>query len=57
MEKYLKEVIGIYLILISPPPIPVFIRKLLMKPMFGIFTIEIKFNAYFWVFFKVFIDL
>ena len=48
MKKHLREVINNQLILNSPPPpIPEFIIYLLMKPMFSIFTLAIKFDCLF----------
>ena len=47
MERYLREVTGNSLTLYSPPLIPEFIIHLLTKPMFGIFTLAIKFDCLF----------
>ena len=48
MERYLREVIGNQLTLSSPLPlIPEFIIYLLIKPMFGVFTLVIKFECLF----------
>ena len=48
MERYLSEVIGNKLTLYSPPLlIPEFIIYLLIKPMFGVFTIAMKFDSLF----------
>ena len=47
MEKYLREVIGNLLTLNSLPFIPEFIIYLLIKPMFGVFTLAIKFDCLF----------
>ena len=48
MERYLREVIGNYLTLNSPPSlIPEFIIYLLIRPMFGVFTLAIKFDCLF----------
>ena len=57
MERYLREVIGNYLTLNSPLLIPEFIIYLLMKPMFGVFTLAIKYDSLFLGIFKVFINL
>ena len=56
MKRYLREVIGNQLILNIPPPplIPEFIIYLLMKSMFGIFTLAIKFHCLFLGIFKSF---
>ena len=55
MERYLREVTGNKLTLNSTPPplIPEFMIYLLMKPMFGVFTLAIKFD-YFRAFFQSF---
>ena len=54
MERYLREMMGILLRPNSPPPppppfplIPEFIIHLLIKPMFNIFTLAIKFDCLF----------
>ena len=47
MERYLREEVGNLLTLISPPFIPKFIKYLLIKPTFGIFTLAIKFDCLF----------
>ena len=51
MERYLREVIGNYITLNSPAPpppfIPEFIICLLIKPMFDVFTLAIKFDCLF----------
>ena len=49
MERYLREAIGNQLPLNSPPPplIPEFIIYLLIKPMFGVLTIAMKFDCLF----------
>ena len=48
MERCLREVIGNYLTLNSPPTlIPEFMIYLLIKPMFGVFTLAIKFDSLF----------
>ena len=47
MERYLREVIGNLLTLNSPPTIAKFIIYLLIKPMFGVFTLAIKFDCFF----------
>ena len=57
MKKILRQVNGNYVILNSPPPIPKFIICLLMKPMFSILTIAIKFDSLFLAIFRVLIDL
>ena len=49
-KKNLRLVIGNYLTLNSPPPpppIPKFVICLLMKPMFSVFTLAIKFDCLF----------
>ena len=57
MERYLREVIGNQLTLNSPPPlIPEFIKHLLIKPMFGVFTLAISFDCLFLGILKVLID-
>ena len=56
MERYLREVVGNLLTLNSPPP-PFnseFIIYLLIKPMFGVFTLPIKFDCLFWCIFQSF---
>ena len=53
-EKILRQVIGNQLILSSPPPIPKYMICLLMKPMFSIFTIAIKFDCLFLAIFQSF---
>ena len=46
MERYLKEVIGNQLTLNSPPlRIFDFIIYFLIKPMFGVFTLAMKFDC------------
>ena len=58
MKRYLREMIGNYLTLNSPLLlISEFIIYLLIKPMFGIFTLAIKFHCLFLGIFKSFIDL
>ena len=48
MERYLREVIGNYLTLNSPSPISKFIiYYLLIKLMFGVFTLAIKLDCLF----------
>ena len=47
MERYLREVIGNLLTLNSPPFISEFIIYLLIKPLFGVFTLAIKFDCLF----------
>ena len=51
MERYLREVIGNSLTLNSPPPPPFLISEfmiyLLIKPMFRVFTLAIKFDCLF----------
>ena len=52
MERCLREVIGNYLTLNSPPILILeFIICLLMKPMFSIFTLVIKFDCLFLAYF------
>ena len=53
MERYLREVIGNLFTLNSPSPfISEFIIYLLIKPMFGVFTLTIKFDRIFLGFFQ-----
>ena len=48
MERYLKEVIVNYLTLNAPPQlISEFTNYFLIKPMFGIFTLAMKFDCLF----------
>ena len=47
MERYLREVTGNSLTLYSPPLIPEFMIYLLIKPMFGVFKLAIKFDCLF----------
>ena len=49
MERYLREVIGNLFTLITELPslIPEFIIFLLIKAMFGVFTLAIKFDCLF----------
>ena len=49
MERYLREVIGNYPTLNAPPPLVVaeFIIYLLINPMFGVFTLAMKFDCLF----------
>ena len=48
MERYLREVIGNKLTLNCPPPhIPELMIYLLIKPMFGVFKLAIKFDCLF----------
>ena len=55
MERYFREVIGNLLTLNSPPHfIFKFIIYLLIKPMFGVFTLAIKFDCLFWGIFQSF---
>ena len=55
MERCLREVMGNQLIVNSPPPlIPEFIIHLLIKPMFDIFTLAIKFDCLFLGIFRSF---
>ena len=61
MKRYLREIIGNYLILNSaPPPIPYSVVYLLVTPMFSSFAfLHLRSNviAYFLPFFNVFIYL
>ena len=53
MEGDLKEVVGNYLTVNSPPPpISEFIIYFLLKPMFSIFILAIKFDCLFWAIFQ-----
>ena len=55
MKRDLREGIGNQLTLSSPPPlIPEFIVYLLIKPIFGVFTLAIKFDISFFGIFKSF---
>ena len=54
MKRYLREMIGNLLTLNSPPFISVFIIYLLIKPMFGVFTLAIKFGCLFLSIFQSF---
>ena len=48
MERYLREVIGNYPTLNAPPLVVAeFIIYLLINPMFGVFTLAMKFDCLF----------
>ena len=57
MERYLREVISNYIILNRSPPVHEFIIFLFIKTILSIFNELLNLIAYFWPFFKVFVDL